>query len=172
MDKEFLKNIARKRISLRKIIPYQIYIDMDSVLTDFLRAFKDIGKGDLRDLSSKERWNIIDAQGLSWWSDMPWMIDGKMLWNFVKKFKPIVLSAPSNKIESKIGKMIWVRKQLGKGIPLELKKAEDKKHFSHNRAILIDDMPDNINSWRAEGGIGILHKSAKQTIEELKKLGF
>ena len=35
---------------------------------------------------------------------------------------------------------------------------------------MIDDRPKNIEAWENAGGIGILHKSAKHTIDELKKL--
>jgi hypothetical protein len=38
--------------------------------------------------------------------------------------------------------------------------------------VLIDDYPQNIQQWKAEGGIGILHVSASQTIAQLKKLGY
>ena len=172
MDKELIKNIIKKRISLRKTIPFKLYIDMDGVLTDFVGAFRNIGVGDLDDLSSKERWDAIDSQGIKWWSAMSWMPDGKALWNFVKKHKPSILSAPSNKIESAIGKHIWVRRELGKDVNLIIKKADQKHHYADSKSILVDDMADNINAWRAAGGVGILHKSASQTIKDLKKLGF
>ena len=38
-------------------------------------------------------------------------------------------------------------------------------------AILIDDFASNIKRWEAAGGIGILHKNANDTIQQLKKLG-
>ena len=36
--------------------------------------------------------------------------------------------------------------------------------------VLIDDRPKNIEAWEAAGGIGIIHTSAKETIEKLKEL--
>jgi hypothetical protein len=39
-------------------------------------------------------------------------------------------------------------------------------------AILIDDFKNNINEFKAAGGIGIHHTSASKTISELKRLGF
>ena len=35
---------------------------------------------------------------------------------------------------------------------------------------MIDDRQENIDAWESEGGIGILHTSARETIAELKKL--
>ncbi len=54
---------------------------------------------------------------------------------------------------------------------LILHSAEQKQEFANPNAILIDDRPSNIEQWRAKGGIGILHTSADETIEQLKKLG-
>ena len=38
--------------------------------------------------------------------------------------------------------------------------------------ILIDDFGRNVKEWKSGGGIPIKHKTANQTISELKKLGF
>ena len=45
-----------------------------------------------------------------------------------------------------------------------------KAVFAKKGNVLIDDRPKNIEAWENAGGIGILHKSAKHTIDELKKL--
>ena len=45
-----------------------------------------------------------------------------------------------------------------------------KKIFAQKGNVLIDDRPENIEAWESEGGIGILHKNARDTINELKKL--
>ena len=37
--------------------------------------------------------------------------------------------------------------------------------------VLIDDLEKNILEWRAEDGTGILHRTAEETMKELKKLG-
>ena len=44
---------------------------------------------------------------------------------------------------------------------------KDKQDY---KRILIDDTPKKIIEWKAAGGIGILHKSYRQTVKELKKL--
>jgi hypothetical protein len=43
-----------------------------------------------------------------------------------------------------------------------------KREFSNENSILIDDTSQNIDQWRAEGGIGILHTDAITTIGILK----
>ena len=46
-------------------------------------------------------------------------------------------------------------------------KGSQKAAFAHKKAVLIDDRQRNIDVWVEAGGIGILHKTADETIEEL-----
>ena len=58
---------------------------------------------------------------------------------------------------------------------INLVKREDKQKYAMSDGvanILIDDYIKNIREWEAQGGIGIHHTSAKNTINSLKKLGF
>lgn len=48
--------------------------------------------------------------------------------------------------------------------------AKDKQYHCEVGDILIDDSSINIEQWRARGGIGILHTSTDDTIEQLRKL--
>jgi len=107
---------------------------------------------------------------------MPWMPDGKQLWSYIEKYKPILLSAPSQKPSSRYGKRVWVANNLPKekiGFPIKLilAKRENKQDYSKPNRILIDDRADNVEEWKSKGGIGILHTSAADTIEKLKQLG-
>ena len=43
-----------------------------------------------------------------------------------------------------------------------------KKDFSNANSLLIDDTAVNIDQWRREGGVGILHTDALTTIGILK----
>ena len=45
------------------------------------------------------------------------------------------------------------------------------KIYKDENKILIDDMEKNIQQWRDNGGIGILHTSTADTIKQLKELG-
>jgi len=82
---------------------------------------------------------------------------------------PIILSAPSRDKSSRLGKALWVRNKIP-GTKLLLRYAKLKQQLATPTSILIDDRADNINQWEAAGGIGILHTSASNTIEQLKKL--
>jgi hypothetical protein len=101
---------------------------------------------------------------------MDWMPDGETYWKYIKKYNPILLSAPSREESSKLGKRLWVKKNLP-GTKLMLAYAKDKQKEAAPNHILIDDRKSNIDEWRANGGIGILHTSAASTIKQLQDLG-
>jgi len=157
-----------------QVSQYKIFCDMDGVLCDFDRRFEQFGGMKPKEYESrfgtKKFWELIDKVGEQFWSKMPWMSDGKQLWTYISKYKPVLLSAPSMNPSSRYGKHLWVNENLP-GTKLILAKREKKRNYSGKNQILIDDRPDNINEWVYEGGIGILHTSAQQTINDLKELG-
>ena len=155
---------------------YPLYVDMDGVLTDFDKRFQDFSALPPREYEeqygTKKFWDLIDNKtGVRFWVGMDWMPDGKRLWNFVKHLNPTILSAPSQQEESKIGKHLWIRKHIP-GTKSHLVPRSWKQKFSNENSILIDDLEENINEWRAKGGIGILHTDVFSTIKQLKDLGY
>lgn len=153
----------------KKII---FYCDMDDVLVDFTRGYFDLTGEDIsgRHLTSKSFWSPIDKAGLPFWVNLHWTSDGKELWEYIKKYTPKLLSAPSIKDESRVGKHQWVKRELP-GTQLILRSAEHKKDLATPNSILIDDRADNVEGWVGAKGIGILHVNTKDTIKQLKKLG-
>jgi FMN phosphatase YigB (HAD superfamily) len=153
---------------------YIIYQDIDGCLADFDKAFKNLTGYLPKDFESKfgidEFWKAIPENTTDFWVNLEWMEDGKQLWNYIKKYNPILLSAPSRAETSKQGKKEWVEKELP-GVKLILKGAKYKHEYAKPNAILIDDRKDNIERWESAGGIGIFHISAKNTINLLQQLG-
>jgi hypothetical protein len=150
---------------------YKIYCDMDGVLVDFNKGyFKLTGhKLDGTYRTDERFWDPINEAGYDFWINLKWMSDGRKLWSYIEKFNPELLSAPSRQPDSRIAKHDWVKRELP-GVHLTLRSAKNKKEFASPTSILIDDREDNINDWIGAGGIGILHKSAKDTIRQLKDL--
>jgi len=155
---------------------YTIYCDMDGVLVDFDKQFEKASGGisprEYEEKNGKEAfWNLIDNEnGVGFWVGMPWMPNGKQLWEYIKPNNPMLLSSPSRSNSSRLGKRLWVRNNLP-GTKLILANSYNKKNYADGNNILIDDRPSNIDQWKAAGGIGILFISTAQTIEELKELG-
>jgi len=154
---------------------YIIYSDMDGVLTDFNTQFMKISDGIRpseyeRNVGKEGFWELIDNKGVGFWVGMPWMSDGKQYWDYIKEYNPILLSSPSRSKTSRLGKHLWVRNNIP-GTKLILAQAKHKQNYARENRILIDDRPSNIKEWESQGGIGILHTSAANTIRQLKELG-
>jgi FMN phosphatase YigB (HAD superfamily) len=164
-------------------INYTIFCDMDGVLCDFesrFEHFTGLSPDQYREKAKREYgekkvderfWDIIDHQiGLRFWRGMPWMSEGKELWNYIKPYKPTLLTAPSWHNSSKEGKQLWVDDHTP-GTPIIFKQADKKSDLSGPNKILIDDREDTIMNWKHKNGIGILYTSTEQAINELKQLG-
>jgi PAS domain-containing protein len=165
-----------------KVMDYKIYVDMDGVVADFDQRFKDlsgIGPREFEEKYGKDAfWDFIDEgeNKLKFWVGIPPMSDAKQLIDFVSNYDYEMLTAPSIKKQSLMGKGLWMINQTKNGLfpfkpKINYKSAKNKKDFAAPNHILIDDREDTINSWNAAGGIGILHTSAANTISQLKKLG-
>jgi len=156
---------------------YKIYLDMDGCITDFDKRFISLNPKKLSPTQYQTKygiekfWNFIDKEvGVKFWAGMSWMQDGKQLWDYIKKYNPKLLSAPSREESSQIGKRVWTKRELP-GTKLILRSADKKQQFASPTSILIDDKISNVNQWIERGGIGILHTDAQSTIEQLKSLG-
>jgi len=155
-----------------KVMDYKIYCDMDGVLVDFERGYEELTGIDLRGEFQKgdDFWDPISEKGVGFWAGLKWMPDGQKLWSYLKPFKPDLLSAPSREDSSRIGKHVWVKHKLP-GTKLILRYAKQKQELATPESILIDDRQVNIDQWIAAGGVGILHTSAEDTIQQLQNLG-
>ena len=149
----------------------KIFVDLDNTLTDFDKQLAELlNKKLIRGWdfgNDPEIWKKIDDAGTKFWSEMDFMPDGQELWNFIKKFNPTVLTAPSRHPSSKKGKRSWVKKYLQDASCIidEKKDKHAKKDY-----VLIDDRKKNIKKWEEAGGVGVLHKNTKSTIKKLKKI--
>jgi len=152
---------------------HKIYCDMDGVLVDFEKGYEELTGRNIKGQhvsGGPDFWDPITKAGASFWVKLAWMPDGKQLWEYIKPYNPVLLSAPSREESSKIGKYVWVKREMP-GTKLVLRSAERKQEFATPKSILIDDRKDNIERWKEAGGVGIYHTSAADTIQQLKKLG-
>ena len=165
-----------------KVMDYKIYVDMDGVVADFDQRFIDLSGMLPREFETKYGknafWDFIDEgdNKLKFWVGIPQMSDAQQLMDFVSKYDYEMLTAPSLKKQSLMGKGLWMINQTKKGLfpskpKVNYKSAKNKKDFAAPNHILIDDKASTIDSWNTSGGIGILHTSAANTISQLKKLG-
>ena len=168
----FARELAMGLEENEKVMDYKIYCDMDGVLADFESGYEKLTGIDLRGEFQKgeDFWDPISKAGVGFWAGLKWMPDGQKLWNYLKPYKPDLLSAPSREDSSRIGKHVWVKHKIP-GTKLILRYAKQKQELATPESILIDDRQVNIDQWEAAGGIGILHTSTANTIKQLQKLG-
>lgn len=149
-----------------------IYCDIDEVLTDLSGSARDLDKN-IDSYPQSRYWGIIKNEGIRFWENMKWLKEGKKLWNFIKDYEPIIISAYSPEMaENSIkGKRKWVSKNLGKEVEkrtVVCRRAEKMSHACPN-SILIDDSEKNVNEFNLNGGIGFLFRNnADEIIENLK----
>jgi len=159
--------------------PYQIYCDMDGVLTDFEKRFEHFTGKSPKEYESEfgleQFWHLIDVKiGVRFWVGMDWMPEGKRLWDFIKPYQPHLLTSPSRDNTSRLGKNLWVKNNLNPKPKTIFAYSADKQRYSQENAILIDDKKSNINEWAAKGGIAIRCKdgNVEHVINKLKELGY
>ena len=103
------------------------------------------------------------------WAEMDWLEGGKELWDFIKPYKPIILTAPVEGSDaSKLGKEEWCAKHLGEEV--EVIVDADKEKYAGTNTILIDDREKNVNKFKDAGGKTILYinyDSAKQQMKQI-----
>ena len=171
-----MKFIGKKTIGelLKYASKPKIYVDMDGVLVNFNKGFKDlegISPDEYIDKYSKGAFWKTLLKHPRFFKDLEWMPDGKELWNFVKQYNPTILSAPvseKNMPHCKEDKTNWIKNHIGDNVEIILD--EDKGAYANENDILIDDREKNINEWQAADGVGILHTSTADTISKLKRI--
>lgn len=157
---------------------YQIYCDMDGVLTNFDERFDHYTGFRPSEYESKygvaKFWSVIDEIGVKYWSHMGWMPNGKKLWGFISKYNPKLLTSPSRDESSRVGKKIWAKRELGGNVPVIFKYSKGKKDYANQSSILIDDRESNIQQWNESGGIGLHVRNGNiaPVIKKLKELGY
>jgi 5'-nucleotidase len=153
----------------------KIYLDMDGVIADFDHAyFKRFGITPAEADKGKEFYKHFDEFIAERdFANLPLMQDARTLLNFLNSTGipvEILSSTSSEKRHDAIAaqKKEWLLKH-SIHYPINLVPGKRlKRNFSNPSSLLIDDTAQNIDQWRAEGGVGILHTDTMTTIGILK----
>ena len=154
-----------------------IYCDMDGVLADFVKFTRE----HLGQKFTDENWHDLPHD---MFFQLPPMPDAKQLWRFIGRYNPNILTAIPREGRGPISeraaedKKRWMKKHFGVSpnrVFTVLR--QDKRRFAKDGRdgrpnLLIDDHEGNIVEFKRAGGIGILHRNARDTIKQLKALGY
>jgi hypothetical protein len=171
-----------KLIKENDVSAYTIYLDMDGVIADFDQRFIDLSGMTPNEYKDKhgmnQFWDFIDEENkVRFWAGIPVMPGAKKLIDYASQYDYEILTAPSIKKQSRLGKMIWLRKIHSDLFPdkpkVNFKSAKEKHQIKPSLTktdILIDDKQSTIDNWNNAGGIGILYTSSEDAIRQLKQL--
>ena len=163
--------------------PWYIYVDMDGVVADFDKRFEDLSgmlpQSFVDKNGLKAFWDLIDEKHkVAFWRGIEIMPGAEKLISFVSKYPYEMLTAPSIKKQSIIGKGLWVKDKIGTLYPSKPKVTYRPAKLKHTVKpnltkydILIDDKKSTIDNWNSAGGTAIFYVNADQVIDELKNLG-
>jgi len=158
----------------------RIFVDMDGVLADFLRGVERpeyIGHPLTSDAKGHteydERKEELTNKRL--FRKLPPMVDMYDLVAYIKHtglpWEILTAAGAVNRELVVYDKNEWIKEYVDPHIVVTCTfNGRQKAVFAKAGNVLIDDRADNIEAWEAAGGIGIVHTSAKNTIEKLKEL--
>jgi len=129
----------------------KLYCDLDGVLVDFEKGVKErMGKLP-EDLNQKYMWMTL-RKTPNFYANLPWMPEGKALWDAIKEFNPIILTGCPIGGWSEADKRIWCARELGANIKVITCNTKDKPKFCSEGDILIDDRDVIKDAWIAKKG--------------------
>ena len=149
----------------------KIYFDMDGVLADFQKYFKQHYPEivDPWDLTDEEFWPKVKAIP-DFWENLPVLEGALELFEYAKQNHEVeILSSPSSHDHRSYGgKIKWVEKHLGEDIRVNLVTRKHKQKFAEEDSVLIDDIEKTCKEFEQKKGLSIVFKTAQQALNELK----
>ena len=156
----------------------KIYLDMDGVLADFEGTWEKLTGKKFSDYSSSKEFWAIANHLQRMYRCLDFIHDAHILVEGVNSYRPkyeieVLTAIPLLECfaNAEQDKKDWIDKHFPHNWKFNIGPyAVDKQKFARSGDILIDDKKRNIDQWIAAGGIGILHVSAIDTLEQLNKI--
>ena len=148
----------------------QLYLDCDGVLADFDKGATAVLGLPPRAFEKRHGlgrfWQKL-ATAPDFYFGLPLMPDAMELFDAVKHLDPIILTGLPRGNWAADQKVRWAA-QYFPGTRIITTMARDKRNHAKAGDVLVDDQDRHRGLWEEVGGVFILHKSAKQSIEALK----
>jgi hypothetical protein len=156
---------------------FRLFLDLDGVLADFDAGVARASGKTPADLDPRRMWPLL-AKTPGFYDLLPWMADGRELWEFARGYQPTILTGLPLGRWAEPQKRAWCARELGPEVPVicclsrekSLKAAEALE--ADETMVLVDDRLKLQVAWEEAGGKFVLHTSARESIEALKSLGF
>jgi hypothetical protein len=149
----------------------QLFVDMDGVLADFDAHHEAVLKVRSDKLLDNVDWGRVRAIK-DFYLNIPPMADMEQLWRRIERHRPIVLTGVPKDVEEAPGnKRAWVKRHLGEHVEVRCCLSKEKCLHASPGDVLIDDWIKYRDLWVGKGGVWITHRSAKETADELTRVG-
>ena len=150
----------------------QLYLDCDGVLADFDRAATALLEMPPRAFEARYGaaafWKRI-ARHPDFYGTLPLMPDAMELFEAVRHLNPIILTGLPRGNWAAPQKIRWAAEHFP-GTRIITCLARDKRAHARDGDILVDDTLKYRHLWEEAGGTFIHHRSARETIAELRAL--
>lgn len=152
-----------------------IYLDMDGVIADFVKRYKEMYHMEPREAEKKKEFDkffneFIATEQFASLDLMPGTMQGIEFLRKAPVLTQILSSTANEKRYDAISKqkMIWLQKHGITFNPIFVPGKRLKYKYASPTSIIIDDTQSVIDDWKKAGGIGILHKDWSTTLAILK----
>jgi len=161
---------------------HTIYLDLDGVFVDLQSKIDEIfGAGtQYGDIPAKRFWAEMEKIP-HLFNNLDQIPGSRSLFKYIESLQdiynieiailtsiPIATGSLGTAREDKIR---WVRRNLSETIPvITVLGGKNKAKYANPNSILVDDLPRNVELFKAEGGNAILHKDNAETIIKLMSM--
>jgi len=154
-----------------------LFLDLDGVLADF-DAGVALATGKTPDqLGDRVMWPLI-ARTPGFYDRLPWMPDGRDLWEFCRRHRPTILTGLPRGNWAEPQKRSWCARELGPEVEVVCCLSREKGQVAAallqpgETALLVDDRLKIQIPWEDAGGEFLLHTSAASSVDALRLRGF
>jgi hypothetical protein len=152
----------------------QVYLDCDGVLADF-----DAAAGSVlgmaphifeRRFGPARFWQKL-AAAPDFFANLDLLPDAMELYEAVRHLKPVILTGLPRGSWAEPQKRLWAERHFP-DVPVITTTAALKREHCHPGDALVDDRHKYRHLWESAGGVFIHHRSARQSIADLRRRGF
>jgi hypothetical protein len=153
-----------------------IYLDMDGVIADFVKRYKELYHMEPREAEKNKKFDhyfneFIETNQFATLDLMPGAMDAITFLRKASVPTQILSSTANEKRYDAISKqkMIWLQTHGITFNPLFVPGKKHKYKYATPDSIIIDDTESVIDDWRKAGGIAIWHKDWMTTLAILRQ---
>lgn len=146
-----------------------LYCDLDGVLADFEQGVQNRFGKNPHELNRSMMWAVL-RKTPNFYDKLPWMPKGRLLWEAIKSYNPVILTGCPRGGWGEEDKRSWCARELGPEIKVICCATDDKPNYCSHGDMLIDDRDIIMNEWVKKGGKFVLYseKTVEENIETIK----